>query len=150
MWYGPKSSFLHLHLLWWVVHVVALTLKCFKHSGGIPRNACVACENSYAWQPRKCDYWTDTQTPDKAIPTCAAMLRRRPKKEEMKKYLEYFWIITCWLVCLFWGFTSLWQCDLEAGDIQSLKYKRRDRGSNLGPLAPQTKSLATRTPPLPR
>ena len=27
-------------------------------------------KHSYAWLPRKCDYWTDRQTPDKVIPTC--------------------------------------------------------------------------------
>ena len=26
---------------------------------------------SYAWLPRKCDYWTDRQTPDKVIPMCS-------------------------------------------------------------------------------
>ena len=49
-----------------------------KHSGSIPRNACVACETiSYAWLPRKCDYQesvttgqTNRQTPDKVIPMC--------------------------------------------------------------------------------
>ena len=39
--------------------------------------------------------------------------------------------------------------DLEAGDNQSLKFKWRDRESNPGPLAPQAKSLTTRSPPLP-
>ena len=38
--------------------------------------------------------------------------------------------------------------DLEAGDNLSLKFKWRDRESNLGPLAPQAKSLTTRPPPL--
>ena len=36
--------------------------------------------------------------------------------------------------------------DLEAGDNQSLKFKRRGRESNPGP---QAKSLTTRPPPLP-
>ena len=27
-------------------------------------------KHSYAWLPRKCDYWTDRQTPDKVIPMC--------------------------------------------------------------------------------
>ena len=34
--------------------------------------------------------------------------------------------------------------DLEAGDNQSLKIQVASRESNPGPLAPQTKSLATR------
>ena len=34
--------------------------------------------------------------------------------------------------------------DLEAGDNQSLKFKRRGGESNPGPLAPQAKSLTTR------
>ena len=38
--------------------------------------------------------------------------------------------------------------DLEAGDNQSLKFKRRDLESNSGPLAPQAKSLTTQPPPL--
>ena len=50
-----------------------------KHSGSIPRNACVACETELCvttkkvWLP-KCDYWTDRgtdrQMPDKVIPMC--------------------------------------------------------------------------------
>ena len=39
--------------------------------------------------------------------------------------------------------------DLEAGDNQSLKSYMRDRESNPGPLAPQTKSLTTTQPLLP-
>ena len=38
--------------------------------------------------------------------------------------------------------------DLEAGDNQSLKFKWRGGESNPGPLAPQTKSLTNRQPPL--
>ena len=37
-----------------------------KHSGSIPRNACVVRERL----PRKCDYLTDRRTPDKVIPMC--------------------------------------------------------------------------------
>ena len=32
--------------------------EILKHSGSIPRNACVACETAM----RDCDYWTDTRT----------------------------------------------------------------------------------------
>ena len=39
--------------------------------------------------------------------------------------------------------------DLEAGDNQSPKFKKRGRESNPGPLAPQAKSLTTRPPLLP-
>ena len=39
--------------------------------------------------------------------------------------------------------------NLEAGDNLSLKFKWRGRESNPGPLAPQAKSLTTRSPPLP-
>ena len=39
---------------------------------------------------------------------------------------------------------------LEAGDSQSLKFKRRGGESNPGPLTPQAKSLTTLPPPLPR
>ena len=38
---------------------------------------------------------------------------------------------------------------LKAGDNQSLKFKWRGGESNPGPLAPQAKSLTTRSPPLP-
>ena len=57
-------------------------------------------------------------------------------------------------VGLLWAFMSLTifqsYCNLEVGDTQSLKFKWRDWGSNLGPLALRAKSLTTRPSPLPK
>ena len=55
----------------------------------------------------------------------------------------------CWLVDFIedlrrFSGISVINCDLEAGDNQSLKFKWRDRESNPGTLAPQAKSLTTR------
>ena len=58
----------------------------------------------------------------------------------------------CWLVVLrIYVALAVFQPyrDLEAGDNQSLKFKWRGGELNPGPLAPQTKSLTTRPPPLP-
>ena len=58
-------------------------------------------------------------------------------------------IFSLLVVGLFWRFTffTIFQsyCDLEAGDTQSLKCKRRDRDSNPDPLLRQPR---TRPPPL--
>ena len=58
-----------------------VVLLYFKHSGSIPRGMHVLpAKHSYAWLPRKCNYWTDTQTDrqtdggqcDPYVPLCFA------------------------------------------------------------------------------
>ena len=39
-----------------------------QNSGNIPRKQVSPAKHSCAWLPRKCDYQTDRQTPDKVIP----------------------------------------------------------------------------------
>ena len=61
------------------------------------------------------------------------------------------WLVVGWL---YWGFTSLhWYFSHIATWKQEItnlwKFKCRGRESNLGPLAPQAKSLTTRPPLLP-
>ena len=61
--------------------------EILKHSGSIPRNACVACETAM----RDCDYWTDTrtdrqtdgQTGTEQWSLCATMLGRWHKNTQM-------------------------------------------------------------------
>ena len=61
-------------------------------------------KRSYAWLPRKCDYRTDRQTPDKVIPMCRFALQATQKSRTAVQnqvykipFYEYFtyYIHTC-------------------------------------------------------
>ena len=52
-------------------------------------------KHSYAWLPRKCDYWTyrrrtDRQTPDKMIPMCRYASQATQKPEVLRLPIEQF------------------------------------------------------------
>ena len=66
-------------------------------------------KHSYVWLPRKSDYRTDTQAPDKVIPMCRYASQGTQKSTRTKYTSNHNQLVTCIATYLFYSYAMIVQ-----------------------------------------